>query len=178
MEAPKQPTEKEKYEYALRLGVDLADCPQLAWLAREGVCAELPPNWRACEDELGDGVLSPNASCAGAGLVFGLGLTGGQKVSSPAEYSASLLRSAHGQPQVCALGAEPPLQERRVRDAELRFHREPSPPTAQLQRRVVFVLFAGNQCDSTVPLGVCVHVCVHSTGPAPRDDPADAVWSC
>ncbi|NXG69832.1 CE164 protein, partial [Baryphthengus martii] len=40
--------------YAREIGIDPEKEPELLWLAREGVIAPLPPNWKPCQDTAGD----------------------------------------------------------------------------------------------------------------------------
>ncbi|KAL5020531.1 hypothetical protein ScPMuIL_003423 [Solemya velum] len=45
-----KPTDDEIEEYAQFIGIDPVTEPHLLWLAREGLNARLPENWRACLD--------------------------------------------------------------------------------------------------------------------------------
>ncbi|XP_040902771.1 centrosomal protein of 164 kDa-like isoform X2 [Toxotes jaculatrix] len=48
------PSEQEIQEYAKEIGID-PDCePELLWLAREGIVAPLPHEWKPCQDVTGD----------------------------------------------------------------------------------------------------------------------------
>lgn len=50
-----EPTQEEILEYAKWLGMDLEDDKDLFWIAREGLKAPLPENWKPCktaEDEV------------------------------------------------------------------------------------------------------------------------------
>ncbi|XP_064651050.1 centrosomal protein of 164 kDa-like isoform X2 [Lineus longissimus] len=49
-----QPTEEEIYEYAQVIGLDPQNEPALLWIAREGINAPLPDNWKPCQDPNGD----------------------------------------------------------------------------------------------------------------------------
>jgi centrosomal protein CEP164 len=44
-----EPTEKEVLEYASWLGMDLDTEQDLFWIAREGLKAPLPENWKPCK---------------------------------------------------------------------------------------------------------------------------------
>lgn len=44
-----EPTEKEVIEYATWLGMDLDNEKDLFWIAREGLKAPLPENWKPCK---------------------------------------------------------------------------------------------------------------------------------
>ncbi|KAL0972763.1 hypothetical protein UPYG_G00194470 [Umbra pygmaea] len=48
------PSEQEIYEYAREIGIDPDQEPELLWLAREGIVAPLPPEWKPCQDVTGD----------------------------------------------------------------------------------------------------------------------------
>ncbi|KAL8584453.1 hypothetical protein ACOMHN_032072 [Nucella lapillus] len=47
------PTEEEVLEYAHTVGIDPQKEPQLLWIAREGISAPLPENWKPCQDPSG-----------------------------------------------------------------------------------------------------------------------------
>ncbi|CAG5133222.1 unnamed protein product, partial [Candidula unifasciata] len=49
-----EPTENEIIEYAASIGIDFDKEPQLLWIAREGINAPLPENWRPCQTPTGD----------------------------------------------------------------------------------------------------------------------------
>ncbi|XP_013881469.1 centrosomal protein of 164 kDa isoform X2 [Austrofundulus limnaeus] len=49
-----KPSEQEIQEYAREIGIDPDNEPELMWLAREGVVAPLPPEWKPCQDVTGD----------------------------------------------------------------------------------------------------------------------------
>ncbi|NXR05826.1 CE164 protein, partial [Semnornis frantzii] len=40
--------------YARLIGIDPEKEPELIWLAREGIVAPLPPEWKPCQDTNGD----------------------------------------------------------------------------------------------------------------------------
>ncbi|NXN94372.1 CE164 protein, partial [Rhinopomastus cyanomelas] len=40
--------------YAQTIGIDPEKEPELLWLAREGIAAQLPAGWMACQDKDGD----------------------------------------------------------------------------------------------------------------------------
>lgn len=40
------PSEQEIQEYAREIGIDPDSEPELLWLAREGIVAPLPPEWK------------------------------------------------------------------------------------------------------------------------------------
>ncbi|MEQ2165108.1 hypothetical protein GOODEAATRI_013633 [Goodea atripinnis] len=44
----------EIHEYAREIGIDPDNEPELLWLAREGMVAPLPPEWKPCQDVTGD----------------------------------------------------------------------------------------------------------------------------
>lgn len=44
------PTEQEILEYARDIDIDPNNEPELMWLAREGIVAPLPPEWKPCQD--------------------------------------------------------------------------------------------------------------------------------
>ncbi|XP_063349196.1 E3 ubiquitin-protein ligase NEDD4-like isoform X6 [Pelmatolapia mariae] len=48
------PSEQEIQEYAREIGIDPDNEPELLWLAREGIVAPLPPEWKTCQDVTGD----------------------------------------------------------------------------------------------------------------------------
>lgn len=48
------PSEQEFKEYAREIGIDPDTEPELLWLAREGIVAPLPPEWKPCQDVTGD----------------------------------------------------------------------------------------------------------------------------
>ncbi|XP_053285531.1 centrosomal protein of 164 kDa-like [Pleuronectes platessa] len=48
------PSEQEIQEYAREIGIDPGSEPELLWLAREGVVAPLPPEWKPCQDMTGE----------------------------------------------------------------------------------------------------------------------------
>ncbi|KAM6932983.1 uncharacterized protein cep164 [Xenentodon cancila] len=48
------PSEQEIQEYAREIGIDPDGEPELLWLAREGIVAPLPPEWKPCQDVTGD----------------------------------------------------------------------------------------------------------------------------
>ncbi|RDD46116.1 Centrosomal protein of 164 kDa [Trichoplax sp. H2] len=45
-----EPTEEEIREYATVIGIDPDLEPELMWIAKEGISAPLPPDWRPCQD--------------------------------------------------------------------------------------------------------------------------------
>ncbi|KFP64540.1 Centrosomal protein of 164 kDa, partial [Cariama cristata] len=48
------PTEQEIQDFAREIGIDPEKEPELLWLAREGIVAPLPPEWKPCQDITGD----------------------------------------------------------------------------------------------------------------------------
>ncbi|NWQ98277.1 CE164 protein, partial [Burhinus bistriatus] len=40
--------------FAREIGIDPEKEPELIWLAREGIVAPLPPEWKPCQDITGD----------------------------------------------------------------------------------------------------------------------------
>ncbi|XP_059495115.1 centrosomal protein of 164 kDa-like isoform X3 [Stegostoma tigrinum] len=48
------PNEQEIQEYAREIGIDPENEPELMWLAREGIVAPLPQEWKPCQDVTGD----------------------------------------------------------------------------------------------------------------------------
>uniref|UniRef100_A0A8C5R8X2 Centrosomal protein of 164 kDa n=1 Tax=Leptobrachium leishanense TaxID=445787 RepID=A0A8C5R8X2_9ANUR len=48
------PQVQEILEYARMIGIDPDSEPELMWLAREGIVAPLPPEWKPCQDVTGD----------------------------------------------------------------------------------------------------------------------------
>ncbi|XP_064029229.1 centrosomal protein of 164 kDa isoform X2 [Pogoniulus pusillus] len=48
------PSEKEIQDFARLIGIDPEKEPELIWLAREGIVAPLPPQWKPCQDTNGD----------------------------------------------------------------------------------------------------------------------------
>ncbi|XP_077963606.1 uncharacterized protein cep164 isoform X2 [Gasterosteus aculeatus] len=48
------PSEQELQEYAREIGIDPISEPELLWLAREGIAAPMPPEWKPCQDVTGD----------------------------------------------------------------------------------------------------------------------------
>ncbi|XP_073513175.1 centrosomal protein of 164 kDa isoform X5 [Phyllobates terribilis] len=48
------PQEHEIQEYARMIGIDPDTEAELMWLAREGIVAPLPPDWKPCQDVTGD----------------------------------------------------------------------------------------------------------------------------
>ena len=49
-----EPTEAEVAEYAAVIGVDPAAEQELMWVAREGIRATLPLEWKPCQDTNGE----------------------------------------------------------------------------------------------------------------------------
>ncbi|KAK7155989.1 hypothetical protein R3I94_006150 [Phoxinus phoxinus] len=48
------PSEQEIHEYAAEIGIDPQREPELLWLAREGMVAPLPDEWKPCQDITGE----------------------------------------------------------------------------------------------------------------------------
>ncbi|XP_026137236.1 centrosomal protein of 164 kDa-like [Carassius auratus] len=48
------PSEQEIHEYAVEIGIDPEREPELLWLAREGMVAPLPTEWKPCQDVSGE----------------------------------------------------------------------------------------------------------------------------
>ncbi|XP_019367785.1 PREDICTED: centrosomal protein of 164 kDa isoform X2 [Gavialis gangeticus] len=48
------PSEKEICDYARGIGIDPEKEPELIWLAKEGIVAPLPPEWKPCQDITGE----------------------------------------------------------------------------------------------------------------------------
>ncbi|XP_027961728.1 centrosomal protein of 164 kDa isoform X5 [Eumetopias jubatus] len=48
------PSEQEILEFAREIGIDPIKEPELMWLAREGIVAPLPVEWKPCQDITGD----------------------------------------------------------------------------------------------------------------------------
>ncbi|XP_062407890.1 centrosomal protein of 164 kDa-like isoform X2 [Sardina pilchardus] len=48
------PSEQEIHEYAREIGIDPVKETELLWLAREGIVAPLPAEWKPCQDVTGD----------------------------------------------------------------------------------------------------------------------------
>ncbi|XP_056138826.1 centrosomal protein of 164 kDa-like [Lampris incognitus] len=48
------PSDQEIHEYAREIGMDPDSEPELLWLAREGIVAPLPREWKPCQDVTGD----------------------------------------------------------------------------------------------------------------------------
>ncbi|XP_029771560.1 centrosomal protein of 164 kDa [Suricata suricatta] len=48
------PSEQEIVEFAREIGIDPIKEPELMWLAREGIVAPLPMEWKPCQDITGD----------------------------------------------------------------------------------------------------------------------------
>ncbi|XP_075298485.1 centrosomal protein of 164 kDa isoform X3 [Opisthocomus hoazin] len=48
------PNEREIQGFAREIGIDPEKEPELLWLAREGIMAPLPPEWKPCQDITGD----------------------------------------------------------------------------------------------------------------------------
>ncbi|NXK44754.1 CE164 protein, partial [Chauna torquata] len=48
------PSEQEVQDFARDIGIDPEKEPELMWLAREGIVAPLPPEWKPCQDITGD----------------------------------------------------------------------------------------------------------------------------
>ncbi|XP_016060214.1 PREDICTED: centrosomal protein of 164 kDa isoform X2 [Miniopterus natalensis] len=48
------PSEQEILEFAREIGIDPIKEPELMWLAREGIVAPLPSEWKPCQDITGD----------------------------------------------------------------------------------------------------------------------------
>ncbi|XP_037533352.1 centrosomal protein of 164 kDa [Nematolebias whitei] len=48
------PSEQEIQEYAREIGISPDNEPELMWLAREGIVAPLPHEWKPCQDVTGD----------------------------------------------------------------------------------------------------------------------------
>ncbi|XP_043852228.1 centrosomal protein of 164 kDa isoform X2 [Dromiciops gliroides] len=48
------PSEQEIFEFAREIGIDPNSEPELMWLAREGIVAPLPMDWKPCQNITGD----------------------------------------------------------------------------------------------------------------------------
>ncbi|XP_038610676.1 centrosomal protein of 164 kDa isoform X2 [Tachyglossus aculeatus] len=48
------PNDREILQYAVEIGIDPQNEPELMWLAREGIVASLPAAWKPCQDITGD----------------------------------------------------------------------------------------------------------------------------
>ncbi|XP_045433549.1 centrosomal protein of 164 kDa isoform X2 [Pipistrellus kuhlii] len=48
------PSDQEILEFAKEIGIDPSKEPELMWLAREGIVAPLPAEWKPCQDITGD----------------------------------------------------------------------------------------------------------------------------
>ncbi|XP_035411817.2 centrosomal protein of 164 kDa isoform X1 [Cygnus atratus] len=48
------PSEQEIQDFARDIGIDPEKEPELMWLAKEGIVAPLPPEWKPCQDITGD----------------------------------------------------------------------------------------------------------------------------
>ncbi|XP_010291447.1 PREDICTED: centrosomal protein of 164 kDa-like, partial [Phaethon lepturus] len=48
------PSEQEIQDFAREIGIDPEKEPELIWLAKEGIVAPLPPEWKPCQDITGD----------------------------------------------------------------------------------------------------------------------------
>ncbi|KAM7086708.1 centrosomal protein of 164 kDa isoform 7-T9 [Molossus nigricans] len=48
------PSEEDIVEFAQKIGIDPTKEPELMWLAREGIVAPLPVQWKPCQDITGD----------------------------------------------------------------------------------------------------------------------------
>uniref|UniRef100_A0A8C4V5D4 Centrosomal protein of 164 kDa n=1 Tax=Falco tinnunculus TaxID=100819 RepID=A0A8C4V5D4_FALTI len=48
------PSNQEIQDFAREIGIDPEKEPELIWLAREGIVAPLPPEWKPCQDTTGD----------------------------------------------------------------------------------------------------------------------------
>lgn len=46
-----EPSQEDLEDYAANIGIDVAKEPHLMWIAKEGLRAALPPEWRACETD-------------------------------------------------------------------------------------------------------------------------------
>ncbi|XP_057301369.1 centrosomal protein of 164 kDa-like isoform X2 [Hydractinia symbiolongicarpus] len=49
-----QPTEEEIFEYAQVIGINPYKEPELLYIARQGIVAPLPPDWKPCQDPSGE----------------------------------------------------------------------------------------------------------------------------
>jgi centrosomal protein CEP164 len=49
-----EPTEEEIEEYAKWLGIDLENDTHLFWVAKQGLKAPLPPEWKPCQSPDGE----------------------------------------------------------------------------------------------------------------------------
>jgi len=49
-----KPTDQEIFEYAGSIGIDPINERDLLFIAREGIVAPLPPNWKPCQDSSGE----------------------------------------------------------------------------------------------------------------------------
>ena len=58
---PSEPTQSEIEDYAKWMGMELPQHHSLLWIAKDALMAELPPNWRACQDESGGGCCKARA---------------------------------------------------------------------------------------------------------------------
>ncbi|XP_061682835.1 centrosomal protein of 164 kDa-like isoform X2 [Syngnathoides biaculeatus] len=48
------PSDQDIREYAVQIGIDLDNETELMWLAKEGIVAPLPPEWKPCQDVTGE----------------------------------------------------------------------------------------------------------------------------
>ena len=48
-----EPTDTEVVEYAAVIGIDPTQDSDIMWIAREGIRAALPPEWKPCQDTTG-----------------------------------------------------------------------------------------------------------------------------
>ncbi|NXU53867.1 CE164 protein, partial [Turnix velox] len=48
------PSEQEVHDFARDIGIDPEKEPELLWLAREGIVAPLPSEWKPCQDVTGE----------------------------------------------------------------------------------------------------------------------------
>ncbi|XP_074783411.1 uncharacterized protein LOC141970621 [Athene noctua] len=48
------PSEQEILEFAYEIGIDPEKEPELLWLAREGIMARMPPEWKPCQHVTGE----------------------------------------------------------------------------------------------------------------------------
>ncbi|KAG5837375.1 hypothetical protein ANANG_G00238600 [Anguilla anguilla] len=55
------PSEQEILEYAREIGIDPEREPELMWLAREGIVAPLPAEWKPCQDVTGGRFYGPTS---------------------------------------------------------------------------------------------------------------------
>uniref|UniRef100_A0A6I8NFP1 Centrosomal protein of 164 kDa n=1 Tax=Ornithorhynchus anatinus TaxID=9258 RepID=A0A6I8NFP1_ORNAN len=124
------PNDREILQYAVEIGIDPQNEPELMWLAREGIVASLPAAWKPCQDITGD--------------IYYFNFTNGESTwDHPCdEYYRSLVVQERG--KLLDLGT--PKKKDRKKKKEKR-DKDKEPPRALLEMK-------NSWCSSSIPRGL------------------------